>query len=506
MQTVDLQSRQGRGILAATIMVSGMAAFLGRTISIALPAIQASFHASISDIQWIISAYSLVLSIFTLLSGKICDSLGTRKVFIGGLLLFSLGALLSALSQTILQLILSQVVLGLGGVFMLPAGLAVINLSYRDDQKGRAIGLWAGLGAGFGVLGLLTGGFIVEYLGWRSGFLAMLPIGAATLWLAVRSIPALPATGRLAINIPGSVALSLGLLGISYALIYGPVRGWLTLTIMVPGLLGLIAMWIFRQSERTSSRPLIPADFFHINPVVWPNLITFFLYFSLNGLYVFLILFFQQLFGYAPGAAGMAMLPPSLAVMILSSYFGKLGDRLNPKLLLAAGTGLTTLGMLLLLTVDIEANYFSSFLPRLLLIGLGMSMFVAPITKLAVAVTREYSGVASGLNNTVARISGLMAMAILGSVLAVTFSAELERGLEQAGLSVDNQALVLAQSGQLQQIELPPEISPSVEADIRAQIDHALLYAYRFTMGINALFVLVSFMLSMAYLVRRQLC
>jgi len=308
-------------------MVSGMAAFLGRTISIALPTIQADFHASLSDIQWIISAYTLVLSIFTLLSGKICDSLGTRKVFIAGLMLFSLGALLSAASQTILQLILSQVVLGLGGVFMLPAGLAVINLSYRDDQKGRAIGLWAGIGAGFGVAGLMAGGFIVEYLGWRSGFLAMLPVGAMAWWLAFRYFPILPGRGGLAINIPGSVALTVGLFGISYALIYGPARGWTAPTIIGPGVLGLIAMRIFLRTERTSSRPLIPPDFFRVNPVIWPNLITFFLYFSLNGLYVFLIIFFQQLFGYAPGKAGMAMLPPSLAVMLLSGAFGKLGDR-----------------------------------------------------------------------------------------------------------------------------------------------------------------------------------
>lgn len=481
-----------------------MAGFLGRTISIALPAIQASFHASLSDIQWIISAYTLVLSIFTLLSGKICDSLGTRKVFIGGLIVFSLGALLSAASQTILQLILSQVVLGLGGVFMLPAGLAIINLSYRDDQKGRAIGLWAGLGAGFGVLGLMTGGFIVEYLGWRFGFLAMLPIGAAALWLAVRAIQPYPATGRLAINVTGTVALTLGLFGISYALIYGPVKGWTTFAIVAPGILGLVAMWLFRQTERVSRNHLIPTDFFRVNPVAWPNLITFFLYFSLNGLYVFLILFFQQLFGYAPGMAGLAMLPLSLMVMILSGYFGKLGDLWDPKKLLTLGTGLTALGMVLLLTVDIDSGYFPSFLPRLLLIGFGMSMFVAPITKLAVAVIREHSGVAAGLNSTVARISGLMAMAILGGVLAVSFASDLERTLADAGLSPEVRALVLAQSARLQQIELHPEIEPRVARVVRAQIDHSLLYAYRVTMGSNALFVLVSFLLSVAYLVKTR--
>ena len=495
MSPVAIKSARGAGVLAATILVSGMAAFMGRTVSIALPAIQAEFGAAVSQLQWVITAYILVLATFTLISGRVCDAYGTRGVFLVGIVLFGAGALVAAVSGSMAVLIASQAVLGLGGVLMLPACLALINLTFADDQKGAAIGLWAGVGAAFGVLGLLTGGWVVEAWGWRGGFRLLVPLAALAWALARRSVPAVSLAGDRHISLGSSLALAVGLLGLAYALISGPGLGWGHPAVLAGGLLAAAAAVLFRRAEQAAPTPLIPHGFVASSGVFWPDAVTFFLYFALNGLYVFLIIFFQEVFGLPPSRAGMGLLPPSLAVMLLTGWFGRQADRRGDKGFIVAGTGLTALGMAWVAAAPAGATYLRHFLPPLLTVGLGMALFVAPLTKLAVAVRAEYSGVASGLNNTVARVSGLLAMALLGGVLATAFG----QGLDMTELT-SAVALALEQQPALGAVVLPPGLSPDEGATVARLAAAARLGAYRWTMGVNAAFAGVSFLLSAALL------
>ena len=474
-----------------------MAAFMGRTVSISLPAIQAEFGAAVSQLQWVITVYALVLATFTLISGRMCDAYGTRGVFLGGIGLFGAGAVAAAASGSMAMLIASQVVLGLGGMLMLPACLALINLTFAEDHKGAAIGLWAGVGAAFGVLGLLTGGLVVEVWGWRGGFWLLAPLAGMAWLLARRSVPPVSSAGSRQISLGSSLALAAGLLGLAYALINGPGLGWGHPAVVAGGAAAAAGAALFRRAERVSPTPLVPHGFVASSGVFWPNAVTFFLYFALNGLYVFLIVFFQEVFGLPPSRAGMGLLPPSLAVMLLSGWFGRQADRRGARGFIVAGTGLTALGMAWVAAAPAGATYLRHFLPPLLTIGLGMALFVAPLTKLAVAVRDEHSGVASGLNNTVARVSGLLAMALLGGVLATAFG----QGLDGTGLS-SVVAEALQQQPALGTAVLPADLSPDEGAAIARLVAAARLGAYHWTMGVNAAFAGVSFLLSAVMLKR----
>jgi len=279
LQHYKVKSTQGRWILAATILVSGMVALLGRSVSLALPTIQAAFNTNIAGIQWVISSYALVIAALILICGLLGDHFGRKRILNLGIVIFVFGCLLSTFAQTIAQLILFQAVIGLGAVLMLPACLSIINACFIETEKGWAIGLWAGFSGAFGVAGFLIGGWILQIIGWQLIYLINIPIGVIALFITLRFVPETNNPDARGIDLVGTFWLAAGLFGVSYGLIIGPIVGWtdyVTLTSLIAGVLGAI---LFLFSQLRSKHPLIPLIIFHDRMVAGANAVTFFLYF-----------------------------------------------------------------------------------------------------------------------------------------------------------------------------------------------------------------------------------
>ena len=496
LQQYKVKSTQGRWILAATILVSGMVALLGRSVSIALPTIQSAFNTNIAGIQWVISSYALVIAALILICGLLGDHFGRKRILNLGIVIFVFGCLLSTFAQTIAQLIFFQAVIGLGAVLMLPACLSIINACFIETEKGWAIGLWAGFSGAFGVAGFLIGGWILQIIGWQLIYLINIPIGVIALFITLRFVPETNNPDARGIDWVGTFWLAVGLFGLSYGLIIGPIVGWtdyVTLTSLIVGVLGTL---LFLFSQIRSKHPLIPLSIFRDRLVAGANAVTFFLYFSLTGVYVFLVIYFQQLHGYSPLQAGAAMLPPSLLVTLFASKFGSLADRIGPRLPLIVGPTLSAIGIALLTLPGANANYFTQFLPALIIFGTGMIIFVAPITKAALAVDSKYSGVASGVNNAVARISGLMAIAILGALMATVFKSSLNTTLSHAKLTKEQQMQILDQADKVGGVEIPGTFDNTAAVEARQAIQESFVDAFRWAMGVCAALASLSALVS----------
>ena len=495
-QQYKVKSTQGRWILFATILVSGMAALLGRSVSIALPTIQSAFNTNIAGIQWVISSYALVIAALILICGLLGDHFGRKRILGLGIVIFVIGCLLSTFAETIGQLIIFQAVIGLGAVMMLPACLAIINACFIESQRGWAIGLWAGFSGAFGVAGFLVGGWILQIIGWQLIYLINIPIGIIALLITLRFVPETNNPDAKGIDWFGTLWLAMGLFGVSYGLIFGPIVGWtnyVTLTSLIAGVSGAL---LFLFSQMRSKYPLIPLRIFRDRLVAGANTVTFFLYFSLTGVYVFLVIYFQQLHGYSPLQAGAAMLPPSLLVTLFSSKFGSLADRIGPRLPLIIGPILSALGITLLTLPGANANYFTQFLPALIIFGTGMIIFVAPITKAALSVDAKHSGVASGINNAVARVSGLMAIAVLGALMATVFKSSLHATLSHSKLTKEQQMQILDQANKVGGVEIPGTFENAAAAEAREAIQESFVYAFRWAMGVCAALAFLSALVS----------
>ena len=496
LKQFEVKSAQGRWILFATILVSGMAALLGRSVSIALPTIQSAFSTNIAGIQWVISSYALVIAALILICGLLGDHYGRKRILSLGIVIFVIGCLLSTFAQTIGQLIIFQAVIGLGAVLMLPACLSIINACFIESEKGWAIGLWAGYSGAFGVAGFLVGGWILQIIGWQLIYIINIPIGIISLLITLRFVPESSNPDAQRIDWVGTLWLAVGLFSVSYGLISGPIVGWTDYVTLISLIAGVLGALLFLLSQIRSKNPLIPLSIFRDRTVAGANTATFFLYFALTGVYVFLVIYFQQLHGYSPLQAGAAMLPPSLLVTLFSSKFGSLADRTGPRLLLIIGPALSALGIFLLTLPDANADYFTQFLPALILFGTGMIIFVAPITKAALAVDAKYSGVASGVNNAVARVSGLMAIAVLGALMATLFKSSLSTTLPHTNLTIEQQVQILDQANKVGGAEIPGTFDNTAAIEARHAIQKSFVYAFRWAMGVCAAFAFISALVS----------
>ena len=382
-----------------------MAIIFGTAVAIALPTIQDHFQTNFTGIQWLVTAYTLTLGVLILISGSLGDTFGRKRIFNLGISVFILGSILAAFSRSIALLISSQIVIGLGGAMMVPGSLAIINTCIREKQRGRAIGLWTGFITGGAVLAPFIGGWLVESYGWPSIFYFNIIFGAISLLAGVRFIPTDENLRPTRIDWVGIVLAGVGMLGISYGLIQ---ESLFSLGV------GLVLLVTFAIAESRIQHPLVPLEIFK-NPLVsGANLVTLLLYTALNGLIFFVILNFQQVHNFSPLITGIAFIPAPLLVTILAGPFGSWADRIGPRLPMILGPAIVAVAFGLLIFTGPNSNYFTRFLPGLILHGIGMAITVAPLTKSALAVKPNYSGVASGMNNAVARLSAPLAIAAFG--------------------------------------------------------------------------------------------
>jgi len=419
--SVAYNSPAGRWVLAVAVLGSGLAFLDGTVVNVALPDIGRDLGASTSDLQWVLNGYLLTLASLILLGGSLGDRLGRRRIFVLGVGLFTAASLLCAIAPNSEALIFARLVQGVGGALLTPGSLAMIEASFRPGDRARAIGAWSGLGGVATALGPLLGGYLVEAVSWRAIFLINLPLGIFVMVTATRHVPETRdpmASGRL--DVGGAVLVGLGLAGTTYALIEAPGKG-ADPAILVTAIGGALALVAFLLHEHRTANPMMPLDIFSSRQFSAANLVTFVVYAALGGVFFLLVSFLQISLGYSPVAAGAATLPLTALLLLLSARSGALAQRIGARIPLTIGPLVIAVGLLLMTRIDPGESYVSSVLPAIIVFGLGLVLVVAPVTAtvLAAADTR-HSGIASGINNAVSRVAGLLAVAVLPIVAGLT--------------------------------------------------------------------------------------
>lgn len=481
-----IASSVGRWVLAATLLASAASFILWSAVAVALPSIQSSFGTNIAGLQWVVNSYLLTLSAFLLIGGSLGDHFGRKRMFIIGMVVFATGSFLSGFAWSIGLLIAFQALVGLGSALMVPQSLAIINACFPSEERGRAIGLWAGISGGIAALGPWIGGTLVESFGWHSVFWMPVPVIALALAATIRFIPENKdvETGKL--DWTGTLVVLLGLLGIAFGLISGPTSGWDNPLVLSSLIGGVGALALFILIELRSSAPLVHLEIFR-NPLVsGANMVTLLLYFAFNGVILFTILNLQQIQGYSPTQAGLGMLPPIVTITLLAAPAGTLADRIGPRAQMIGAPALVACGTVLLMLANGRAGYLMDFLPGLVVAGVGMAFVIAPLTKSALTVEMRFSGSASGVNNAIARTAGLMAVAVLGAVMVAAFAPTLGDTLGASALTTQEQLAILQQYDRLGGITIPGEFSDTARGIARAAIQGSFIYSYRWAMGVCA--------------------
>ena len=388
----------------------------GTVVNIALPRIGEAFDSDVAGLQWTLSGYTLTLASFILLGGALGDRLGRRKVFVWGSIGFGVASILCGLAWNIEVLIAARVLQGVAGAMLTPGSLALISASIDARDRGAAIGLWSGLGGVAGAIGPLVGGWLVEVAGWRSVFLVNLPLIAAVVWVSVLHVPESKDPNPPAkLDVLGAVVVALALAALTYGLIDS--------TVLI-SLGGLVLLGVFVAIEMRSDHPLVPPSLFSSRIFTAANLVTFAVYAALGGVFFLLLLELQLVAGYSPLASGMATIPITALMLVLSSRAGRWAQHSGPRIPMTLGPLLAAAGLLLMLRIGPDASYLLDVLPGVIVFGLGLSALVAPLTGAVLgSVPTAESGIASGVNNAVARTSQLLAVAALPGLAGLSGSA-----------------------------------------------------------------------------------
>lgn len=422
---VGFGSVAGRWILAATVLGSGMAQLDATVVNVALPAIGHDLNTEVGGLQLVVSAYSVTLAALILLSGSLGDRLGRKRIFVVGVAWFAVASAICAVAPNAQMLIAARALQGIGGALLTPGSLAIIQSAFLPTDRGKAIGAWSALGGVAAAIGPLLGGYLVQAISWRAIFLINVPLGCLVAWLAVRHVPESrdPATaGRL--DYAGAATATAGLAGVTYAVVEGPNRGWASPVVLLAGMLGVVATVAFVVIERRTANPMLPLGIFSSRQFTSANAVTFVVYTALGGVFFLLVVVLQTALGYSPVAAGAASLPVTAIMLALSSASGALAQRIGPRLPLTIGPLVIAAGMVLMTRIGPGASYSTVVLPAVVVFGLGLAATVAPVTAAALAAADErHAGVASGVNNAVARTAGLLAVALLPPISGLTGDA-----------------------------------------------------------------------------------
>src|SRR5215469_15247352 len=424
---LQVSSRVGRWVLLATVLGSSIVLLDSTVVNVALPAIGRDLGASLAGLQWTVTGYTLSLAGLILLGGSLGDRVGRRRVFLIGVVWFALASAMCAAAPDIGVLIAARVLQGIGGALLTPGSLAIIQASFAKDERPRAVGAWSGLGGVAAAIGPVLGGWLVQAGGWRWVFLLNLPLAAAVIVVTLRHVPETKdplAQGRFDVTGAGLAALALA--GITYALIEATEPTGIT-GVIVAAVIGAAAAVAFVVVERRRTRapdptpPMLPLDVFASRQFTMINVITFLVYGAFGGLLFLLVLQLQVVAGFSPVAAGSALLPVTFFMLLLSARSGALAQRFGPRWLMTGGITGVAIGMALMSRIGAHASYLTDVLPAVIVFGLGLSVTVAPLTATVLASADvRHAGVASGVNNAVARAAGLVAVAGLPAVVGLT--------------------------------------------------------------------------------------
>jgi len=404
---------RGRWVLLAAVLGSGIALLDATVVNVALPTLGRELDADLGDLQWTVNAYVLMLAALILLGGSLGDRFGRRRVFVVGALWFGVASLLCGLAPSVEALIAARALQGVGAALLTPGSLALIQACFVPADRARAVGAWSGLGGIAAAVGPFVGGLLVE-VSWRLVFLINLPLCVVVVVVALRHVPeSRDPQANPRIDVAGALLGALGLAGVTYALVSAGGRG-ASVTVLTTGLAGLAGLVAFLSVERRSAHPMLPLGVFASRQFTAGNAVTFAVYAALGGVFFLLVVQLQVVAGFSPLAAGTSLVPITVLMLVLSPRAGALSARTGPRLPMTVGPLLCAVGVLLLRRVDADAGYLTDVLPGVVVFGLGLSATVAPLTVTVLAAAPDrLAGVASGVNNAVARTAGLLAVAVL---------------------------------------------------------------------------------------------
>jgi EmrB/QacA subfamily drug resistance transporter len=480
-------------VLAATILASSMAFIDGTVVNVALPALQMNLNATAVDMQWVIEAYSLLLSALLLVGGSLGDHYGRRRVFLIGVTLFALASAVCGFAANIRELIAARALQGLGAALLVPGSLAIISSSFSENQRGRAIGTWSGFSAITAAIGPVVGGWLIEHVSWRAVFFINIPLALLVILISLWRVPESsdPKSGGL--DWGGAILGALGLGALVYGLIESSRLGFSDRRVLAALIGAVMLLAVFSVTEIRVPNPMLPLALFRSPTFTGANLLTFLLYGALGGTLFFLPLNLIQVQGYSATAAGAALLPFILIISSLSRWSGGLIAKYGPKLPLTVGPLIAAFGFILFMRPNVGGSYWTNFFPAIVVLGLGMAVSVAPLTTTVMnSVAQNRVGIASGINNAVARSAGLVAIAVLGIVMLRVFDDGLDRHLADGKLSASMLQSLHAQRTRLAAVALPEGQEPATHQLIRRAVDESFVSGFRIIMAIGAVSAVAS--------------
>ena len=470
-----------RWILATTILGSSMAFIDGSVVNVALPALQQDLKANVADLQWVVEAYALSLAALLLVGGALGDRYGRRKVYISGVTLFALTSAWCGLAPNVGQLIVARAIQGIGAALLVPGSLAIIGAYFGKAEQGHAIGTWSGFTAITTAMGPVLGGWLVEHNSWRAAFFVNLPLAFLVVVFALKFVPESRAgneTGRL--DWVGALTAALGLGLITYGLLESGSQGLGHPALLASVALGLAVIGLFVVVEAKGQSPMIPLWLFRSPTFSGANLLTLLLYAALSGVLFFLPLNLIQVQGYSPAEAGAAFLPFVLIMSVLGQWSGGLVSSYGPRPPLVIGPTIAAVGFSLFALPSVGGSYWTTFFPATVVMGFGMAVTVAPLTTTVMtAVGADYVGVASGINNAMSRVGGLLAIALFGVAMLVAFNQSLDRRLTAIDLAPQVQQAVDEQRTRLAGVQIPAGVDSETGAKLRLGIDEAFTDGFR---------------------------
>ncbi len=421
-----------RWVVAATVLGSGMAFLDGTVVNVALPAISDDLGTSVTGLQWVVNAYLVTLSALLLLGGSLGDRYGHRTVFVAGAVVFTGASTLCGLAPTSELLIAARAVQGIGGALLVPGSLAIIAATFHPDDRGKAIGAWSGLAGVASSIGPFFGGWLIDAVSWRLVFLINIPLAAATILIAVRHVPETKSAIRAPLDLPGAALVTIALAAISYAAIEH--RGTAGAAAAVIGVVALVG---FVVVEHLSSHPMLPLGLFRSPQFTGTNVTTLAVYAGLSGATFLVVLRLQVSLGYSALQAGSSLVPFTIIMLLLSPFAGQVGQQVGARLPLTIGPIVAAAGIFLLRGLAPGDSYLTDVLPGVTVLGLGMAITVAPLTAAVLgSVGDDLAGVASGVNNAVARFASLLAVAALPGLAGIategSIADSIDSGYEKA--------------------------------------------------------------------------